>query len=196
MKSYSEASEKYDLDVFTRIIHLGLMVSGILAWLASGWAEEYEHAKHLGFTVHKWLGMGLAFFVTLRLIYGVVGPANVRFKRWVPYNKAGLLLVWEDILTLLKFRLPERQSHQGLAGLVQSFGLLVFSWMAITGSFMFFNLQPGQKASGPLRFIMEIHGIGEGLIPAFLALHVGAVLLHALAGRHIWRKMLFLEDRK
>ena len=60
---------------------------------------------------------------------------------------------------------------------------------------MFFYLDPGQKASGVLHFIMEIHEIGEGLIPVFIALHAGAVILHALAGRHKWRKMVFLEDR-
>ena len=195
-RKMTELAKKNDLDLFVRILHLGILTFGLLAYLASGWAGDYEHAKHLGFTIHKWLGMGLAFFIALRLFYGVVGPANVRFKQWVPYNKAGLLLVWEDILTLLKFRLPYRQSHQGLAGLVQSFGLLVFSWMALTGSLMFFYLQPGHKTAGVLHFIEELHEIGEGVIPIFLALHLGAVLLHALSGHHLWRKMFFLKDQQ
>ena len=59
MKSYSETAEKDDLEVLTRIIHLGLMIFGLLAWLVIGWAGEHEHGKHLGFTVHSWLGMGL-----------------------------------------------------------------------------------------------------------------------------------------
>ena len=192
----TELAKKDELDFFVRFLHLGILTCGLLAYLTSGWADDYENAKHLGFTMHKWLGMGLAFFIFLRLFYGVVGPANVRFKQWVPYNKAGLLMVWEDILTLLKFRLPYRQSHQGLAGLVQSFGLLVFSWMALTGSLMFFYLQPGQETIGVLHFIEELHEIGEGVIPIFLALHLGAVLLHALTGRHLWRKMFFLKDQQ
>jgi cytochrome b len=192
----TELAKKDDLDIFVRFLHLGILTCGLLAYLTSGWAGDYEHAKHLGFTLHKWLGIGLAFFIALRLFYGLVGPANVRFKQWVPYNKAGLLLVWEDILTLLKFRLPYRQSHQGLAGLVQSFGLLIFSWMAFTGSFMFFYLQPGRKTGGVLHFIEELHEIGEAVIPIFLALHVGAVILHALTGRHLWRKMFFLKEQQ
>jgi cytochrome b len=192
----TELEKKDDLGVFVRALHLGILTFGLLAYLTSGWAEDYEHAKHLGFTKHKWLGIGLAFFIALRLFYGLVGPANVRFKQWVPYNKAGLLLVWEDILTLLRFRLPDRPTHQGLAGLVQTFGLLTFSWMALTGSLMFFYLEPGQKAGGVLHFIEELHELGEGVIPIFLALHVGAVLLHALTGRHLWRKMFFLKDQQ
>lgn len=85
--------------------------------------------------------------------------------------------------------------HLGLSGFVQTFGLLTFTGMALTGSLMFFYLQPGQKAGGLLHFIEEIHEIGEGLIPVFLALHAGAVLLHALAGRPKWRKVLFLKEK-
>ena len=192
----AELDRQDDLDFFVRFLHLGILTCGLLAYLTSDWAGDYEHVKHLGFNVHKWLGMGLAFFIALRLFYGLVGPANVRFKHWVPYNKAGLILVWEDIVTLLKFHLPYRQSHQGLAGLVQSFGLLIFSWLAFTGSLMFFYLQPGQKTAGVLHFIKELHEIGESVIPIFLALHVGAVLLHALTGRHLWRKMFFLNEQQ
>ena len=134
--------------------------------------------------------MGLTISIYLRLIYGMVGSENARFSHWVPYTKARMRLVWEDILTLLKFRLPDRPIHQGIAGLVQTFGLLTFSWMALTGSLMFFYLEPGQKASGVIHFIEEIHEIGEVAIPLFLGLHVGAVFLHALSGRHLWRRMI------
>ena len=61
---------------------------------------------------------------------------------------------------------------------------------------MFFYLQPGLKTGGALHFIKELHETGEGVIPIFLALHVGAVLLHALTGRHLWRKMFFLKDQQ
>ena len=60
---------------------------------------------------------------------------------------------------------------------------------------MFFYLEPGQKAGGVIHFIQDMHEIGEGAIPVFLGLHVGAVILHALFGRHLWRRMVFFEDR-
>jgi len=91
---------------------------------------------------------------------------------------------------------PDRPNHIGLAGLVQTFGLLTFTWMGLTGSLMFFTLKPGVMAGGPLRFIMEGHEIGEGLIPVFLALYGGAFILHALAGRPKWRKMFFLKEKR
>lgn len=176
-------------------IHLGLVILGITAWLTGELAGDYKRIEHTGFTIHKWLGMGLCFFVLLRILLGIFGPGNVRFTKWMPYTKERLLLVLEDISGLLKFCLPERQTHQGLAGVVQTFGVGVFLWMSLTGSLMFLYLEPGQKAKGMIHLIKEIHEIGELLIPVFLSLHIGAVILHALSGRHLWKKMFFIREK-
>jgi hypothetical protein len=52
MKSYSETAEKYDLGILTRIIHLGLMIFGLLAWFVSRWAGKYEHQSTLASHFH------------------------------------------------------------------------------------------------------------------------------------------------
>ena len=194
MDQQAAITPKNDLDVFSRVIHLGILVPGLSAWLTGELAGDFEKAKHLGFTVHKWLGITLAVFVCLRLIYGLLGPRTYRFAQWLPYTKDRLKAAWEDVLGLLRFRLPDRPTHIGLAGLVQAFGLALFVWMALTGTLMFFYLVPGQKARGVMHFIEEIHEIGESLIPIFLILHVGAVILHALFGRQLWRPMIFLKE--
>jgi hypothetical protein len=36
-----------EFDIFTRIIHLGLVLFGLLAWLASIWAGDYKRVHHL-----------------------------------------------------------------------------------------------------------------------------------------------------
>ena len=186
--------EDAPLGTFAILIHLGLFFFGIAAWLTGGLADDYKRIEHSGFTLHSWTGMGLACFIFLRLLLGLFGPHGVRFTRWVPLTRERLLRVWEDIAGLLRFRLPERPPHQGIAGLVQTFGLSVFFLMALTGGFMFFSLEPGRKATGLLHSVKELHEVGELLIPFFLSMHGGAVVLHALRGRHLWRKMLFLRE--
>jgi len=84
--------------------------------------------------------------------------------------------------------------HLGLSALVQTFGLAAFSRMALTGSLMFFYLTPGHKVRGVLHFIKEMHEAAMWLIPIYLGIHVGAVLLHALAGDHRWRWTFFLKE--
>jgi len=185
--------EKDELDKVTLAIHAGLATLGLLAWLTGQWAGDYKRLSHPGFSIHSWVGISLSLFVFFRILYGVWGPANVRFANWVPYTKERLMLVLEDLLTLAKLKHPERASHQGLSGLVQAFGLLVFSWSALTGSLMYLYLQPGRKARGVMHLLKETHEVGEWLIPVFLALHLSGVLLDALFGRQKWRKTFFLE---
>jgi cytochrome b len=183
-----------ELDTLTRVVHLGLMVFGVLAWLTGKYAGDYKYARHLGFSIHRWLGMGLAISLVLRLLYGLLGPANVRFTEWFPHTRERLILAWQDVLTLLRFQLPERPRHQGLYGLVHAFGLAAFAWMALTGSLMFFFLPPGRKAGGLLHIIKEVHEVGWWLIGIFLALHLSGVLLHVLFRQLNWRRMFFLKD--
>jgi cytochrome b len=182
-----------DLDNLTRFIHLGLMVFGILALLTGLWAGDYKRVHHWAFSIHKWLGLTLTFFIAWRIWHGLYGPREARFSQWVPYTPERLRMVWEDGLNLLRLKLPERPAHQGLAGLVQTFGLAVFAWMAGTGSLMALFLTPGHKAGGFVHAIKEAHELGLWLIVAFLLIHMGAVTLHALAGDHLWRRMFFLE---
>lgn len=194
MSDQAREEIREELDGITIFLHAGLMVFGVLAWLTGEWAGDYKKLHHWGFSLHKHLGLGVAFFLILRIAYGLVGPDTARFSRWVPYTRDRLKLVWEDLCTLARLRLPDRPTHQGLAGLVETFGLAVFTWMAATGTYMYYFLRPGQKAGGAVRLIKELHEAGELLIPIFLGIHVGAVLLHALAGDHRWRKMLFLKN--
>jgi hypothetical protein len=59
--------------------------------------------------------------------------------------------------------------------------------MSFTGTTLFI-LGSGVERD-VFEFVEEIHEVGESLIPLFLALHVGAVLLHTLCGEAIWKKM-------
>jgi cytochrome b len=195
MTSASDQPVPSDLDDLTRFTHLGLTIFGILAFFTGLMAGDYKRVHHLGFSLHKWLGLSLAFCVFFRLWLGFYGSREVRFSQWLPYTRERLLMVLEDIVNLLRLKLPDRPSHQGLAGVVQSFGLAVFSWMALTGALMFLFLEPGRRAGGVLHFVKELHEIGLWLIPLFLGIHVGAVMLHALAGNPVWRRTFFL-DRK
>jgi cytochrome b len=193
MRESPYPSERQDLDDITRLVHLGLTVFGILALIPGLWAGDYKRVHHLGFIVHKWLGLGLSFFMAWRIWNGFFGAREDLFRRWVPYSQERIKLVWEDGVTLLRLKLPERPAHQGLAGLVQTFGLAVFTGMAGTGTLMALFLSPGHKSGGFVHAIKEMHELGPWLIVTFLAIHIGAVTLHALAGNHLWRKMFFLE---
>lgn len=182
-----------EIDVVTRVLHFALVIFGVAAWLTGDLADEYEHGVSLGFTIHRWVGISAAVSVGARLVWGLVGPRSARFATWLPATRERLRLVVEDVQILLRFQIPERPPHQGLAGVVQTIGLLIFGWVAATGSVLFFALEPGVRPGHLLDFIGGLHAFGEALIPAFLAVHVGATIAHALAGDRRWRTVFFLS---
>jgi len=183
------------LDTVTRVLHLGIAFFGLLAW-GTGWmADDYKDLRHAGFTLHAWIGNGTAVFIGLRLLYGIVGPRPARFWTWLPVTPGRLRLVREDLSGLLRLQLPDREPRQGLASVVESFGLAIFTFLSGTGIALFLYLEPGAKARGTMHFIKELHEAGEVLLPLYIGIHAGAVLLHALSGRHLWKRMLFLREQ-
>jgi len=188
------SEEKDKLDFPTLALHAGITIFGLVAWMTGDWAGDYKRLSHPGFSLHRGLGICLALFILARLLYGVLGPEQVRWGRLIPLNlRAWLGSVVEDLQSLLKLELPDRPRFWGLKGVVQLFGLLVFACMALTGSLLFTYLEPGRKAHGLLYVIKEMHEIGGTLIPIFLALHLTGVLLDAFWGRKKWRRAFFLE---
>lgn len=186
-------SQDVKLDVPTRVLHLGLAVFGTWAWWIGEDAGDYHKPSHDGYILHMYVGLAFTVFLTLRLVWGFFGPRELRFNAWVPYTRERFTLVKEDVRTLMRFKLPEPHTHRGLNAAVQSLGLLLFTWQAACGTIMSMTIVPGERAVGWLHAIKEIHQWGGVWIPTYLALHVGAVLLHALTGRQIWRKMIFLK---
>ncbi|MDG1250322.1 MAG: cytochrome b/b6 domain-containing protein [Gammaproteobacteria bacterium] len=125
--------------------------------------------------------------MALRLALGFSHSETLSFKGWSPLVLNQWKIALADLKSLLRLKLPDHQHHQGLAGLVQAFGLLIFIWMAITGTLLFII----QKDTGSIVFeiIEEAHEIGESLIPLFLGIHIGAVFLHTVTGNPIWKRM-------
>ena len=93
----------------------------------------------------------------------------------------------EDLRGLLTLKFNKRGPHQGIAGLVQAVGLLIFAWMAVTGSGIY--LLGGNAESALFEVVEEAHEVGEGLVPLYLVLHVGAVILHTLVRKPVWQHM-------
>jgi len=180
-------------DNFIRVWHLAMVVLCLGAWLTGDLADDYEKAGHAGFIIHGWLGMAVAGVVCLYLGYGLVGPRHSRFLQWFPFTRERLRQVGCELAGLARFRLPEHRRHEGLAGLVQFIGMLIFFWLATTGSLLYFFMEPGSKARGVLHAVKEAHEIGEGLIPLYLSVHIGAVIVHSLTGRQVWQEIFFFK---
>ena len=173
--------------VWIRWTHVGLAAFGITGYLTGDLAE---HPDSSGYLLHAYLGLTLLIFVLSRFAYGILGEKEYRFSSWFPCNKSYWITIREDVKDLVQFRMPERADHRGIAGLVQAFGLVVFAWMAVTGTIMF------AFDSGDESAVTEMHEVGEELIPLFLFMHIGAVVLHMISGHNLLSKMYPLRAKK
>ena len=81
--------KKGKIDVPTRAIHMGIMVFALAAYFTGDGADDYKKLEYFGYTLHKWLGMGISFFILLRIIYGLLGPVSARFSSWAPTRRSG-----------------------------------------------------------------------------------------------------------
>lgn len=155
-------TQRYDFP--TRLIHFLLAALGVAALLSGQFADDYRRAAHPGFDIHREIGRAMAVALTARL-------------------------AWQDLRDLARLRLPSNAGHAGLAGLVQSLGLLAFLWMAVTGAVLYAYLEPGARVSGWLRSAKELHEGAQAVVLTYLVLHVGAVLPHAIAGEPLWHRI-------
>ncbi|MBI5846905.1 MAG: cytochrome b/b6 domain-containing protein [Nitrospirae bacterium] len=183
-------------DIWLRLTHLGILIFGIAAWISGYAAGDYKRIDHSGFDIHQWLGIGASFFVFIRIAIGLFGSEVARFRNWLPITGERISAALKDIQELVRFRMPHRPTHQGLAGVVQTFGLAVFVLLAISGGLLFLLLDPGMKARGIVHDIKEVHEIGGILIPAFLSLHGGAVIMHTFAGNHVWKRIFIHVEQQ
>lgn len=196
MTSYAPPSTVYRYNISIRILHLALVLLCLAGWASGQFADDYKNAGHLGFSVHKWTGIGFAVAISLRVLYGLIGPRATRFANWFPFTVSNLKLSAQDLLQLARFRVPERKPHEGIAGLVQGIGMLAFIAIAATGVVMALYLAPGSRTTGWLHGVKEIHELAQQIIPVYLVLHVGGVAVHALIGQDLWRSMFFLGPRR
>ena len=173
-----------------KIIHLSLAVFGVLAYVTGELAED--GGQSLGYSLHSYLGLTLMAAILLRFIHGQTSRDWRQLSSWSPLSKDQWKRAVEDVWSLLKLKMPERGMHEGLAGLTQAFGLFIFSWMGATGTVLFFL--GGGPESDIFELIEELHEVGEALIPLFLLLHVGSVMVHSITGHSNWKKMWSFGD--
>jgi len=182
----------YGYPRYAKILHMGLAVFGVTAYLTAELAENGHDT--FGYLLHAYLGLSLAAFLLMRTILGLIGGGALKFSGWSLFSGKQWSQAFEDIGGLFKLQVPERGMHEGIAGLVQAVGLLAFGWMAITGSGLF--IFGGEPETDLIETIEELHEIGEGIIPLYLVLHVGAVFAHSIAGKPVWKRMWVFKSQR
>ncbi len=184
----------------TRLLHL-LVAAAIVFQLLDSLVMRVPRAgrtmtpvEAAVYAAHQYVGLAAMAVVGLFWVWLLIrrrGTPLGRLFPWLSQDRladlrgAVLLYGWEA----LRLRLPEAEAAEALPSAVQGLGLLLALVVAATGTVGYLGWTPGTAMTGTTWLAFEIHGTLANVLWGYLAVHVGAVLLHELFGHRLLRQM-------
>ena len=166
-------------DGVTRLWHWSLVTSVVAGWLL-GEFRDFDTIQW-----HFYFGYATAGLLVWRLIWGIAGPAPVRFNTLL----ASLRGIHGD-LSRISLRTPSGIPGHNPIGVISIFTMLILlTVQAISGLFVeddtLFTAGPlAYGISSELRSTLKsVHHLNAKLLLLFVALHLGAMIFYRL-----WKK--------
>nr|WP_072393597.1 cytochrome b/b6 domain-containing protein [Hyphomicrobium sp. CS1GBMeth3] len=144
-------------DLFVRVFHWSLVVGFTVAFLTG---DEME-------TLHIWAGYAAAGLVTLRLVWGLIGPRYARFTQFVK-SPAAVLRYMLDIAAGREARCV---GHNPAGGAMVAVLLAMLVVLSVTGLLM---TTPAYWHS---KVLEEVHEVTANVMLGLVLLHIGGVML-------------------
>lgn len=151
------------------------------------------HPGNLWWSFHEYGGLLTFSAIFLFWVLRVARQAGTTaWGEWFPwFSKVRLQALGQDILRYLhdgvRLRMPDPEGSNALPAAVQGVGLLLVSILAVTGTLWWLGRQLGGAWPARVHDLIEIHGVLGDAVWFYLALHVGAALLHEFFGHRILR---------
>jgi cytochrome b561 len=182
----------------TRILHLALALIVLHQLVGSNFMEAPLPGDdpELPFILHQWMGLaGFAFVFLFWLWTCLRDPRETRISKLVPWFSASRSrAVFRDVRASLRelgALRPPSDSHDALASAVHGIGLLILSFMALTGAswFLFLGGMPIGK------IVMDLHRFAANLMWAYLVGHASIAVLHHFLGSDVLSQMIWMRRR-
>jgi len=162
-------------------ITLQLLLSTVMAQPRPG--KTRSAFELLTFGLHEKLGMVLLGVLFVHWTAWLLGKTQQGlghfFPWWLPERRRS---VYAEIIELARFRLPDPETRNALAGAFQGLGIVIASSLAISGSIIFFAAEPDGSMGRTVHLIKEFHQTLGPAMWTYLVVHAGAVLAHVALG--------------
>jgi cytochrome b561 len=179
----SSSSPRHSLT--TRFFHASLAGAVIVQLLSSVWMRRPRGTEpgNILFPIHEYAGMvalALAFLFWVTVLRRRVGTAPGALIPW--FSAERLRALWADVGTHLRaaraFTLPPHQDHAALPSAIHGLGLLLISYMAVSGTYWYLMSLAGLGRSIYVKPFLELHGLFGNVVWAYLIGHAALALLH------------------
>ncbi|WP_340149423.1 cytochrome b/b6 domain-containing protein [uncultured Sneathiella sp.] len=190
-------------DRFSRLLHLLFAVGITAQLLVSNVMEEPDdgYPGDFFYEIHERIGVSILALLVIYWLWSLLRRGPLRLGHLFPWlSAAGRRALIEDIRryisAILTVTLPGTKEPSPLAGAIQGLGLLVATGMAASGSVIFFFAPETGELRGALHEVEDIHEAFGVLMWTYLALHVGAALLHEIFGQRILFQMFSFRKKR
>ncbi len=120
-----------------------------------------------GETLHQWLGYAAAALVTVRVVWGFIGPRHARFADFIPTPRR----VWQHLQALRRGEPEHHWGHNPLGG------LMVLALMAMVLALGLTGWMQSLDTFWGVEWVQDLHeGLGEWLMP-MVGLHAAAAIV-------------------
>ncbi len=175
----------------TRWLHFMLAITVTAQLFLSLIMEEPGEGEGLekwAFIAHELFGLAALSIVILKWFW-LMGGRDGGIRRILPWNRAELLYVLEDVKGLILGKLPAGGPQPGLPGLIQGLGFLSVTYQGLTGFAIFMVIPPEGKLPESFEFLLEMHEAGGELVWIYWYIHVGMALFHTLCRHALLRQI-------
>lgn len=150
-------------DILVRITHWSIAC----LFLVNYWLFE------AGEDLHEWAGYALLAVLTVRLVWGFIGPANARFSDFFPTlsRLKAAVIYFDQEHKALQQSLQKPPRHAGLAG-----AMVVFLWAGLLIVGISGWLQETDQFWGE-DWVQLLHEWSADIVMIAVTFHVAAVLL-------------------
>jgi len=183
----------------TRILHAALLLTVLHQLASSLWAEKPLPGDDMGWPYYLHERIGIVGFAVLCLFWlwvlarGPLEPSPGHLCPWFSAPRRSALVA--DVVALLRafvrLRAPQRD-FGALAGATHGLGLLLASWMALTGIVWFFVFDGGVYG----RSVLGLHRVAANLMWVYLIGHALAALAHQALGDDVFSRMFWFKRPK
>jgi len=183
----------------TRLLHLALLLI-VLHQLVSSTVMERPlpgDDPAWPYFLHEWFGVtGLGALTLFWLWTAVRHPQETPLAQLLPwFSSARLAGVVDDVARLVRALAKRRMPPldlDALASAVHGLGLLIASFLALSGSAWFFLF-----AGTPYgRIVMGLHKLSANLMWAYIIAHASVALVHHALGDDIFSRMFWVRRRQ
>ena len=161
-------------------VHWGVAICVIGSIISSLFVDTSDPSSDLSIIIHVRIGYGVAFFLLCQWFLLSLKRYHYVREHVFPYHLEGRKCIAADLRLLMQGKLPPTGCRSGASGLVEGLGILLMTWMALTGLIFHFGAVYDVDQTSLMLLTRNIHNFFSYFVWAFVIGHGGMAIFHRI----------------